>query len=181
MLGLVFLFIICIRFPKGKSIANLIRSRCGEAFVRIIRKFGKNDYNLWKGHLNLRFLQKCKQKNLMQKFLQFKLASKHLHNSVAYKKCQIKLLEGEIRAKRKRINILKKYTQMIREELQGTISCLNIWHICCLVLVANDKSVLHHDNIQKWKLKNLLEISLQEVINDNHNPSKMILIFLLTS
>ena len=51
VLGLVFLFIICIRFPKGKSIADIIRSRYGEAFVRTIPKFEKSDYKLRKGHL----------------------------------------------------------------------------------------------------------------------------------
>ena len=41
VLDLVFLFIIHIGFPKGgKSIAD-IRSRYGEAFVRIMRKFEK--------------------------------------------------------------------------------------------------------------------------------------------
>ena len=55
VLGLVFLFIIRISFPKGKSIADIIRSTFGEAFVRIIRKFEKSDYKLRKGHLDLRF------------------------------------------------------------------------------------------------------------------------------
>ena len=177
VLGLVFLFITRIRFPKGKSIANIIRSRYGEAFVRKIRKFEKNDYKLRKSHLDLRFLLECKKNNLIPKFLQFKLANRHLHNSVVYKKCQIKLLEEEIRAKRKRINILEKDTKRIKEELQGTVSCLDFSYICSLFLVANDKSILHHDNIQKRKLKNLLEISLKEVINDNHDPNKVIFNF----
>ena len=38
-------------------------------------------------------------------------------------------------------------------------------------------SILHHDNIQKRKLKNLLEISLKEVINDSHDPNKVRFIF----
>ena len=46
-----------------------------------------------------------------------------------------------------------------------------------MFLAANDKSVLHHDNIQKRKLKNLLEISLKEVINDSHDPNKGIFNF----
>ena len=149
VLGMVFWFIMRIRFPKGKSIADIIRSRYGEAFVRIIRKFEKSDYKLRKGHLDLKFLLECKQNNLIPKFLQFKLVNRHLHNSVVYKKCQIKLLEEEIRAKRKRINILEKDKKRIREELQRTLSCLDFSHICSLFLVANDKSILHHDNIQK--------------------------------
>ena len=31
--GMVFLFIIHIRFPKGKSIADIIRNRYGEAYI----------------------------------------------------------------------------------------------------------------------------------------------------
>ena len=46
VLGLVFLFIILIRFSKGKSMADIIRSRYGEAFVRKVRKFEKSDYKL---------------------------------------------------------------------------------------------------------------------------------------
>ena len=177
VLGLVFSFIIRIRFPKGKSIVQIIRSRHGEAIVRKKCKFEKNDYKLRKGRLDLRFLLECKKNNLIPKFLQFKLADKHLHNSVVYKKRQIKLLEKEIRAKRKRINILEKDTMRIKEELQGTLSCLYFSYICSLFLVANDKSFLHHDNIQKRKLKDLLQISLKEVINDSHYHNKVIFNF----
>ena len=46
-------------------------------------------------------------------------------------------------------------------------------YICSLFLVAIDQSILHHDNIQKWKLKNILEISLKKVINDSHDPNKV--------
>ena len=46
-----------------------------------------------------------------------------------------------------------------------------------MFLIANDKSVLHHDNIQKQKLKNLLETLLKEVINDSHDPNKVIFNF----
>ena len=86
-------------------------------------------------------------------------------------------MEEEIRAKPIRINILEKNTKRIKEELQGTLSCLDCSYICSLFLVANDKLTLHHDNIQKRRLKNLLEISLKEVINDSHNPNKMIFNF----
>ena len=84
-------------------------------------------------------------------------------------------MEEEIRAKRKRINILEKDTKRIKEELQGTLSCLDFSYICSLFLVANDKSILHYGNILKRKLKNLLEILLKEAINDSHDPNKAIL------
>ena len=74
-------------------------------------------------------------------------------------------MEEEIRVKRKIINILEKDTKRIKEELQGTLSCLNVSYICSLFFAANDKSVLHHDNIQKQKLINILKILLKEFIN----------------
>ena len=61
----------------------------------------------------------------------------------------MKLLEEEIGAKRKRIDFLEKDTERIREALQGTLSCLDFSYICSFFLVANDKSILHHENIQK--------------------------------
>ena len=115
----VFLFIICIRFPKGKSITDIIRNRYGEAFVRKICKFKKNNHKLRESHLD-------------QKFLPFKLGHRYVYNSLVYKKCQIKLSEEEIRAKPKRNNILEKDTKKIKE-LQGTISCLDLFIYLLLV------------------------------------------------
>ena len=108
--------------------------------------------------MDLWFLLECKKNNNLLNFLQFKLANKQLHNSVVYKKCQIKILEEEVRAKRKIINILEKDAKKIREELRGTLSCLDFSYICSLFLVANDKSVLHHGNIQKV-FRNFVESS----------------------
>ena len=71
-----------MRFSKGTSIADIIRSRYGEVFDRKIRKVEKGDYRLRKGHLDLSFLLECKKNNVIPKFLQFKLANRHLHNSL---------------------------------------------------------------------------------------------------
>ena len=107
LIGLVFLFIIRIRFPRGKSIADIIRNRYGEAFVKKIRRFKKCDFKLRKCHLDLRFLLDCKKSGVIPKFLRFKLANRHLNNSHVYRKCQLRLLEEEIKSKRKRINTLE--------------------------------------------------------------------------
>ena len=69
---------------------------------------------------------------------------------------------------------MEKDTERIREEIQGTLSCLDFSYICSLFLVANDESILQHGNIQKRKLKTLLEMSLTEVINDSYGPNKVI-------
>ena len=64
-----------------------------------------------------------------------------------YRKCQLRLLEEEIKSKRKRINTLENDTQRVKEELQGIFSVLDFSYICSLVLVASDKTILHPDNI----------------------------------
>ena len=90
-----------------------------------VRRFEKCDFKLRKCHLDLRFLLDCKKNGVIPKFLRFKLANRHLKNSHVYKKCQIRLLEEEIKSKRKRINTLEKDTQRIKEELQRTFSVLD--------------------------------------------------------
>ena len=55
-------------------------------------------------------------------------------NSHVYKKCQVRLLE-EIKSKQKRINILERNAQRVKEELQGTLSVLDFSYICSLFLV----------------------------------------------
>ena len=45
------------------------------------------------------------------------------------------------------------------------------------VSIANDKSILHHDNIQKRKLQNLLKSSSNNIFSDNHNPDRVIFNF----
>ena len=72
---------------------------------------------------------------------------------------------------------MEKNTKTIKEELQRTLSWLDFLYICSLFLVPNDKKILQHGNIQKRKLKTLSEASLKEVINDSHDPNKLILNF----
>ena len=171
IIGLVYLFIIRIRFPRGKSIADIIRNRYDQAFVKIIRRFEKCDFKFRKCYLDLRFLLDCKKNGVIPKFLRFKLANRHLNNSHVYRKCQLRLLEEEIKSKRKRINTLENDTQRVKEELQRTFSVLDFSYICSLFLVANDKSILHHNNIHKQK------ISSNNIFSDSHNPDRVIFNF----
>ena len=108
------------------------------------------------------------------KFLRFKLANRHLNNSHVYRKCQLRLLEEEIKPKRTRINTLENDTQRVKEELQRTFSVLDLSYICSLFLVANDKFILQHDNIHKRKLQ---KISSNNIFSDSHNPDRVIFNF----
>ena len=84
------------------------------------------------------------------------------------------LLEVEIKSKQKRINILENDAQIVKEELLGEISVLDVSYICFLFLVANDKFVLHHDNVQKQNMQNLLKISSNNIFSDSHNSERVI-------
>ena len=125
IIGLVLLFIIRIRFPRGKLITDIIRNRYGEAYVKKMRRFKKCFFKSQKCHLDLKFLLACKNSTAIPKFLRFKLANRHLKTSHVYKKCQIRLLEEGIKSKRKWINTLEKDTQRVKEELQRTLLVLD--------------------------------------------------------
>ena len=48
-----------------------------------------------------------------------------------------------------------------------------------LVLVTNDKTILHHDNIQKQKVQNLLKNSSYNVVSKSHITVRVIFNFSL--
>ena len=85
---------------------------------------------------------------------------------------KLRLLKEEIKSKRKRINTLQNYIRRVKGELQRTFSVLDFPYICSLFLVANDKSILHHDNMHKRKLQNLLKIFSNNIFSDSHNPNR---------
>ena len=91
----MFLFIIRIRCPRGKSTADIIRNRYADDYVKKIQKFQKCDFKLRKCHLDVRFLLDCKKNGVFPKFLRFKLVDRHLKNSHLNKKCQIRFLTKE--------------------------------------------------------------------------------------
>ena len=82
--------------------------------------------------------------------------------------------EVEIKSKQKRINTLENDAQTVKEELLGTFSVLDVSYIYSLFLVANDRSVLHHDNVQKQNMQNLLKISSNNIFSDSHNSERVI-------
>ena len=57
--------------------------------------------------------------------------------------------------KAKRINTVEKDTERVKEELQRPLMVLDFPYICSLFLVANNKSILHHDNVKAKITKSL--------------------------
>ena len=69
--AVVFLFLTRVRFSKSKSVDEVIRSRYSENTVKRIRKLEKLDYHLRKAELDLQFLCKCDDSNVIPNFTKF--------------------------------------------------------------------------------------------------------------
>ena len=112
VISIVFLFIIRCRFPSSKSLSDIIRFRYGNHVLKIVRKFEKLDYRVRKIICDISFLQTCKDNDLCPTFLRYKMSSKRLQNSKAYKQSQQLFLQEEISfkalEKEKVTNDLKK-------------------------------------------------------------------------
>ena len=93
---IVFLFIIRCRFPKLKSLSEIIRFRYGNHVLKRIRKYEKRDCRLRETHLDIPFLSSCLDNDLCPVFLHYILSSKRLQNPESYRRSQHLLLQEEI-------------------------------------------------------------------------------------
>ena len=153
VLSLVFLFIVQLRFPLDKLIANVIRSRYNDEIVKQIRRFEKLHFKIQKNETDLDFLQSCQQNNLIPKFLNFKVASSSLGFSRTYKQCQRQLLKQEIKEKISIISKQKKESTAFKKLIKNKLSIIDFAHICCLFLVGNDKKITKVKETHCKKLK----------------------------
>ena len=76
--ALVFMVVARTRFPVKHSIVNVLRKRYGKILVKNVKKFEKYDFKYKKAILNLDFWLTCKEKNIIPKFLRFKVANRQL-------------------------------------------------------------------------------------------------------
>ena len=60
-----FLFLARIRFPKNESISSIVQKRYSGEVLKAIRKFEKVDYKLRKAKLDISFLVKCQNENII--------------------------------------------------------------------------------------------------------------------
>ena len=136
--AIVFLFLIRLRFPKSKSISDIIRRRYSQSTLKRIRKFEKLDYRLRKAELDLEFLLRCRDSNVIPNFLNFRVSSHYLKASLTYRQCQLKLLQEEIRHKKSDIRVLKKEFNSSHSSLQHEISFIDFAHVSSLFLRSNN-------------------------------------------
>ena len=73
--AIVFLSLIPLKFLNSKSLSQINGRQYGNKMIKRPRKFQKIDCHLRKAELDLEFLVKCRDNNLIPKFLNFLLAN----------------------------------------------------------------------------------------------------------
>ena len=126
---IAFLFLTKVRFPKSKSIAEVIRARYNENTVKRIWKLEKLDYRLRKAELDLEFLCKCNDNNVVPKFLNFRVANNHLRFFTTYKQCQSILLREENRHKKSTVLVRQNKFTSLKASLQSELNLIDFAHI----------------------------------------------------
>ena len=170
--AIVFLFLIRLRFPHSKSLSQIIRRRYGDKIIKRLRKFEKIDYRLRKAELDLEFLVKCRDNNVIHNFLNFHLANRSLRFSLTYVHCQSNLLLEEIRLKKSNVRVLRKEFDNLRSSLQQQINSIDYAHICSKFLKINDLKLKSNSVVQQKKFCNLLKEK-----RSTQNPEKVIFNF----
>ena len=175
--GLVFLFIIRLRFTISLSINDVIRRKCSDKALKNVRKFERLDYQIRKCQLDVEFLNTCLKYNVIANFLQFRVTNETLKDSLTYSRCQQSLLNEEIRCKKRLLHQLMFEDDRIKQELKYQLSPINFMHVSSLFLVSNDKAIRKNDKIHARKLQKLIPNIHEKSIIDNvsHNPNKIIL------
>ena len=125
---MVVLFILRCRFPKNKSLNQVIRSRYDNHVVKSTRKFEKLDFKVRKCMLDIEFLESCLLYDVTPTFLRFKLSNPRLLHSRTYKECQKKLLRQEITLKNIHLTKLNNELEKIRDEHKNVYSYFDwVW------------------------------------------------------
>ena len=91
-----------------------------------------------KAELDLQFLCKCDDSNVIPNFLKFRLANNHLKYSSTYRFCQLNLLR-RIRQKKATLRSLQKEFSCLKVPLQNELNLIDFAHVNTLFFGINDK------------------------------------------
>ena len=154
ILSWALIFISRLRFPPGKSLVAILSNRYNGS-LKALRTFQGLDLKLGKCKLDFLFLLSCKDSNLIPKFLWFKLANRNLRNSHAYRSCQRRLFDEEIRQKCSRIKSLLDQVSSAYSNLSSLVSIIDLVHLKYTSDKENAKRIVKHQKIQEKKLLRL--------------------------
>ena len=145
VMSIVFLFLVRLRFPSYLSTIQVIRNRCGNEVVKLMRKFQKLDFKYRKVLLDLGFLDNRIRNDVVPEFVQFWGANKDPRNSSTYRQCRTKLLKQESSKKKRRTRRLKKDLMSAANDLICKLkwliltTCVNYFYEATIKLFKNTK------------------------------------------
>ena len=152
---LIFLFILRCRFPRGTSIADYIRRKYGENWLKLVRKSENVREKLGRAKLGLEFLVNCDNHGLVPKFLRFRLANQRLLNSNSYLTAQRRFLRTEIQHKRSQHRTLQNQLLAITSQLQAHFSLIDYIYVTWKLSESVKIRLNHQLVIQKKKFDSL--------------------------
>ena len=101
---LVLIFILKLRFPPKTPFTTVITKRYNRSTLTLYRKYEKLDLKVRKIDLDISFLDICKTNGIIPKFLNCKVYNPKVTLTLTYKQFQFKLLNYELKEKKKRKN-----------------------------------------------------------------------------
>ena len=165
--ALVILMIIKFRFPKGKTIHQVIERRYGRPLHNLFRKLENFDLKIRKSLCDIEFLNVCLENELTPKFLNFKLYRKDLRNTSQF---QQKLLDNELFDKTKKLKKLRSDFKNCIDQLKSLVSFLDFSHLLNFIRNVNDKKI---KKIKKIKNRKVFSLGLEHEIT-RLNPHDLI-------
>ena len=185
--ALILLFIIKIRFPKGKSIHQIIEhwssastsastipeiKKCGRPLLLLFRKLKNVDLKTRKADCDKEFLHTCLNDDLTPKFVNFKLYRKDIRTTQRYRAFQKTVLNNEYTDKANKLEKLTNERNKIVLQLKNIVSILDFNHLVNFINSVNDNKV---SKIQHTQNKKLFNSGLHhEVPVTRLNPQKLI-------
>ena len=153
--ALFLLAIIKIRFPKTKTLVQVIRERYGDIVLTQFRKLEKLEKKISKASCDISFLNTCARYNVTPKFLKFRLHKRNLERTDEYRSFQRDLLFREITNQNKHLNKLKTQRDETAEALRSSVSWLDYDHLLSIIENTVHNYSEHVKYVQKKKLFSL--------------------------
>lgn len=129
-------FTICtflINLRLKSSIITRIKITYGANVLNIFRRCEKLSFKLNKRRLDLTFLQNCDSYNISPRFLNFKLSTVHLQNSIVKRKAQKQFLLFEINHQKRLLRQTEKEKSNLFGQLRGFVSFID--YICITTFI----------------------------------------------
>ena len=152
---LVFIFLIRLRFPADKSIADVLRGRYGNPALNLYRRLEKLDFRKRKTECDVNYLTTCVQHDLIPRFVHFKPYKRQLTHSRLYRSCQRRFVDLELRNKRSDLRQVTDKFNNVYNELKQIVYGFDFNHLLNLIERKNNESISRVKFIHRNKLDRL--------------------------